>query len=100
MFLANIPAYPTEAGSFAFSGQTLGEVVDAVLPYVFGLAGLGLFVYFLIGGFTLMTAAGNPKNVQKGQQMLTHAIIGFLIIISAYWIAQIMGVITGISLLG
>lgn len=77
--------------------NTLGGIVSAFLPYVFGLAGITLFLYFIWGGFTIMMSKGDPKATAAGKDRITRAIVGFVIIFAAYWIVQILGLVFGIS---
>jgi len=78
----------------------IGELISALLPYIFVIAGLILFVIIIFAGFTIFTSATNPDKVKQAQQQLTFGIIGFLIIFFSYWIAQILGNIFGLSFLG
>jgi hypothetical protein len=88
-------------GSFRWGDDaTLGDIITSLLPLIFVLAGVLLLIYILIGGFTLLTSVGNPKNIQKGQKMLTNGIIGFIIVIVSYWVAQILQTILSINILG
>jgi hypothetical protein len=73
--------------------------ISSILPNIYVLAGIILLAYLVFGGFMYITAAGNNEQMQKGQQALTNAIIGFLIIFASYWIIQIIQVITGIPIL-
>jgi len=77
---------------------TLGEIISALLPYIFAIAGIILFAFLIMGGFELLTSGGNPESVKKAQARITSALIGFLIIFLAYWITQILEVIFGISI--
>ena len=70
--------------------KTPAFIIQTVLPFVFVIAGLILFVMFIFGGFTIFTSAGNPEKIKQGQGMIVNALIGFLIIFAAYWIIQIL----------
>ncbi|KPJ70290.1 hypothetical protein AMJ51_02325 [Microgenomates bacterium DG_75] len=83
---------------FAFTNQPLGEVITALLPYIFVLAGLLLFGLLIWGGFGLLTSAGNPDKVKSAQTKLTNAVIGFIIIFVSYWLIQILQIIFGIGI--
>ena len=54
----------------------------------------------ITGGFQIMTAVQDPAKADAGKQRIFAAVIGFLILISAYWIAQLLEVIFGLSILG
>jgi len=77
---------------------TLGEIISNLLPYIFSIAGLILFVFLIMGGFELLTSGGNPEKAKKAQERITSALIGFLIIFLAYWITQLLEVIFGIQI--
>jgi len=62
-----------------------------ILDYVFGAAAIGLLVYFVLGGLQMMTSQGEPKAMQSAQAKITNAVIGFIIIIVAFFIVQLIG---------
>jgi len=78
---------------------TIGGILTALLPYLLIIAGLLLLVMLIMGGFKLLTSANNPDNAEAGKKQLTNAILGFIILFAAYWIAQIIQVLTGINFL-
>lgn len=58
----------------------IGRAINGVLGITGSLA-LAMFIY---GGFMWMVAAGNQQRVQKGKDILVWAVIGLVIIFSAY----------------
>jgi hypothetical protein len=68
----------------------LPSLVTNALPYVFGMAGIILFIYIVWGGFDFMTSMGDPKKAESGKNKITYAILGFVIIFVAYWIVQLV----------
>src|SRR3990167_8388006 len=70
------------------STLTLGVIISFLTKYIFAFAGLGLLTYLIMGGFKLMTAAGDPKKMQEGQHTISNAFIGFAIIFIAFIIVQ------------
>lgn len=93
-----LPTYSDIGLNFKFEGKSLGEIITALLPYTFAFAGFGLLIFLIIGGFKLMTSSGNPEQLARGQKTITNAVIGFVIVISAYWLTQIAETILGLSL--
>ena len=80
--------------------ENIGTLVSSLLPNL--LVGAGVIFFFLIlgGGFMIIKNAGGDANAQdtaKAKNAVTFAVIGFLLVISAYFILQIVGVITGIN---
>lgn len=78
----------------------IGDVVGAILPYVFAASGILLLLYLLLGGFQLMFSAGDPKKIQGAWGKITNAVIGFFIIFLAYWLTQLFGKILNIQIIG
>lgn len=77
----------------------LGSVISAALPYVYLIAGLILFANLVMGGITLMTAAGDQAKTKQGYGMLTAGLVGFLIVFVSYFVLQIVQVILGIQVM-
>lgn len=85
-------------GSNGSKFNTLGEIIGTFLPYLLTLAGLILFGMLVMGGFTLLAGAADKEAQEKGKKQITSAVIGFLVIFLAYWIAQILQVIFKINI--
>lgn len=50
----------------------------------------------ILGGYTILTAAGNSENFQKGKKMIVYAFIGLLLTLGGYGVlATTMNVLTG-----
>lgn len=78
---------------FNFAGKNLSDVVSAAVPYLFAIAGMLLLGYLIWGGFNYLTAMGDPKKAAAGKAKITNAIIGFVLIFSAFWITQIINLV-------
>ncbi len=65
-------------------GATVGSIINTFLG-ILGILAVALIVY---AGFLWMTARGNEKQVEKARDILTQAIIGLVIILTAYAIAK------------
>ena len=90
------------------NGANLGAAKDpriiaaGIIKVVLGLIATILVVYFIYGGFLIMTAAGNSDQVDKGKDTIKNGVIGLLIVLSAYSITtfvttSILGATTGSS---
>jgi hypothetical protein len=80
--------------------HSIDGVINALLIPLLTISGLILFIMLITGGFEFLFAGGDPKSAEKGQQRITTAIIGFLIIFTAYWVTQIVEIVLGIKILG
>ena len=81
----------------ASGGKTIGDVVGLIVRGGFTISGVLILAILIFAGFSMIVGAGsnNPENVAKGKQAATNAIIGFLIVFSAYWIIRIIEIILG-----
>ncbi len=79
--------------------STPGGIVSEILKFAFPLAGIILFVMLVMAGFKMLTGATTAKNTEEGKNMITTAILGFIILFAAYWIAQLIEIIFGINIL-
>ena len=70
----------TNAGSLP---QIIGNAISVIL----GLLGIVFVVLVVYAGFLYLTSAGAEDNVKKAKKLLTQAIIGLIIIVSAYAIS-------------
>ncbi len=74
---------------------SIGEILSHLIPNILIAANIILFFLILLGGFTLITSSGNPEKQKQGSQTLTYSLVGFLLVFCAYWIMQIIGILTG-----
>jgi hypothetical protein len=65
------------------------------------IAGVIFLVLLIFGGFSFIVSAGggDAKKMEQGKKTLTAAATGLILIMTAYWIVQIIGIITGIKIL-
>lgn len=71
------------------SGTTVGAIVYTLIPYILGLAGFAVLIYVVLGGYQIMISQGDPKQLAAGREKITYAIVGFIIMFSAYWITRL-----------
>ena len=67
---------------------TLTSFIGTVINVVLGLSGIALVLLFVYGGILWMTAMGNKDQVDKAKRLLTNTIIGMIIIVASYAIAD------------
>ncbi len=80
----------------------VSKLISSLLPNILVLAGVIFFFLMLGGGFMIIKSAGGDANAQdtaKAKNAVTFAVVGFLLVISAYFILQAIGVITGVDFL-
>ncbi len=91
---------PFKIGGSSVDLSNPGKIISRALQFfIFPIAGIILFVVMLLGGFQMLSGANNSKSLDEGKQKITSAIIGFIILFAAYWIAQLLEIIFGIRIL-
>lgn len=70
-----------------FINDKIGSVIGIVLSFI-GVIFLILMIY---AGISWMTAAGNQEKVTKAKNLIINAIIGLIIVLSAYTISSFIG---------
>ena len=78
----------------------IGTFISNILPNIYVLAGILLFLLLIAGGYGIIMGAGSGESqkVGQGQKAVTAAVIGFIIIFASYWIIQIIEVVTGVNI--
>jgi hypothetical protein len=89
----------TESSPHADQLSTPGGVVSRALEFILPMAGLILFVMLVWGGFEILASSATSKSVENGKKRITAALVGFLLLFSSYWIAQILQELFGIRIL-
>ena len=65
----------------------IGTVVGAGLAFV----GVLFFILMIYGGLLWMTAQGNEQQVTKAKDLIIAAVVGLVIVLSAYAITAYIG---------
>jgi hypothetical protein len=61
--------------------EGFGCVAQAIINALFYISIPLVSIMVLIGGFQILTAAGNPEKFTKGRNTILYAVLGFAIII-------------------
>ncbi|MBU1120176.1 pilin [Patescibacteria group bacterium] len=63
------------------SGATDQTVVQMVINIATPVAVIAVVLLLVYGGFLMMTSKGDPDKLQEAKQVITNAIIGFVVIL-------------------
>ncbi len=100
----NTPALAVELGGLektATKANIKGDIVnptDAVtqiIQWVLSFVGVIFLILMIYGGFVWMTSNGNQESIQKAQQIIGSAVLGLVIVLSAYAMTIFMGTTFG-----
>ena len=72
--------------------STKEEFLSFILKWAVGIGGGIAFLLIIYAGFMIMTSAGNPERLKAGQELLTSAISGLILLIFSVVILKIIGV--------
>lgn len=64
------------------------DIIASIINIALGFLGILAVVIILIGGFKWMTAAGNEDQVGEAKKIIVAGVIGLVIILAAWGIAQ------------
>ena len=77
--------YSTAAGA-----GVLGKLIGDILPLVLTIGGFIAVVVIVISGIQFVLSGGNPEGAAAARNRLIYAIVGFIIIILAFAVMQIV----------
>ena len=78
-------AGPMGAG---YKDQNLAPMIGYLISILLGLLGIIFLLLTIYAGFTWMTAMGEAKKVDVAKGTLARAVIGLVIVLSAYAISK------------
>ena len=80
---------------------TFSVLVNVIIRNAYVFAGIISFIILVFGGFSVIMAAGSgdTKQLEKGKQTITYAVLGLILVVTSYWVVQIIEKVTGLSLL-
>ena len=68
--------------------RDIRATIASIINVLMGLLGIVAIVIILVGGFQWMTAMGDEEKVKKARRLLFQGVIGLVIVLSAYAIAN------------
>ncbi len=77
---------------------TIGSLENLFRNFVktaISLGAVALFLMFIVSGFSFLFSQGDQKKLEQAKGTLTNAIIGLVVIVSAYLILRVIGSFTG-----
>ncbi len=63
---------------------TLGSQISKLVDPAFSIAVVLVIGYFLYGAFVILKSKGDKNEVASGRETITHAIIGFILLMAAF----------------
>lgn len=83
---ASNKAVGTQKQTYLNSTNPVASFILQIINLITLLAASLSFLAVVIGGFFMMSAAGNETQINKGKDIVTRAIVGLVITMSSYFI--------------
>ena len=80
----------SKAGGASGLGKGIDVVIGAGINAALALVGLIFMILMIYAGYLWMTAQGEEEQVKKAQKIITAAIIGLIVVVSAYAITYMV----------
>lgn len=75
--------------SYGYGDVTnLGDAFTKLVGPTFSIAAVILIIYFAVGSYKYIRSAGDKNEVQGAQQMILHALIGFMLLMLMFLMMQ------------
>jgi hypothetical protein len=72
-------------------------ILERVIKLLAPAAGIAFLIMLLIGGFQFINSGGDPKAAGQARTTLTYAVIGIILVVSAWLILKLIAQITGVD---
>lgn len=78
---------------------TVPNIIQTAIRLVLVVASLIAFFFLVLGGIKWVTSGGDKEQTQKAQGQITAALVGLVIVFSAWAILRLVEAFFGISIL-
>ena len=93
LLLLATPVYAQEPAKLSAIVGILQNIIKLLAP----AAAIAFFIMLLVGGYQFLTSGGDPKAVGGAKNTLTYAIIGIILVVSAWLVMLLIENITGVD---
>ena len=73
-----------------FSSQDIKVTIENIIRIIIGFMGILIVLLILAGGLKWMTSGGNEDKIAEAKKLISSAIVGLLIILTSYAIANFL----------
>ncbi len=80
--------------------ETFGELIDAIIKFIFYIAVVIAPLMIIIGAFYILTAGGDPKKIGTGKNIIIYTLVGLVIILLARGLIAMIESLIGVKIGG
>ena len=81
---AQSSGYTSNITNTNHTSESLSSKVGTILEIIISLVGIFFFVLMMYGGYRWMMAQENASETDKAKTLITNAVFGLLVVLSAY----------------
>ncbi len=85
-------------GHFLTKLTGIGTLASILFSNAIVIAGIVLIILFIIAGIQMISGSGEPQKIEQARNIITAGIIGFILVIAAYYIVKLVELSLGINL--
>lgn len=92
---------PIDLKKGAFQGLadlTVSGIISTIIRTLVVIAAVLFFVWLVLGGIKWITSGGDKAKTEEARQQITAALVGLVVVFSAWAIAQLISVLFGVDL--
>jgi len=93
-------AFFNEDGHFLSRFTGIGTLVSVLLSNAIVVAGIFLVFIIIISGINMISGSGDAQKIDQAKQVLTAGIIGFIVVVIAFFIVRLVESSLGVNILG
>jgi hypothetical protein len=87
-----IPIGLLSFANIVFAQGDVSQLVKEIIDYIITIVEIGAGIIIIVGGYFMITSAGDPQKFEKGKKTLLYGAIGFLLVFIADQLAsEILG---------
>jgi hypothetical protein len=100
VYLAKINLEPAEGSAFAGARDLTAEsMISGFLKLILVIAGVAFFFILVIGGVKWIISGGDKAHTEGARNQITAALVGLVIVFSAWAIVALIQTFFGVNLL-
>lgn len=76
---------------------SIAKLLNPIITNVLIISGLFAFFTIIFAGFNYITASGDKAKTEQSQHMLNYAILGLIVVVTAFLITRVIGAVIGFT---
>jgi len=88
-----------DLSSVSAAAEAFNRVISNAIGIMTIIAGIWFVFMFVIGGYGYLTAGGDSKKISEANSRITTALIGLVVVVSAYALISLIGALLGFKIL-